>query len=441
MTRAQHQLTRRTMLRGLFGGAAVSVMLPPFESLFGLTRPAAAALSPDGFPIRFGLYVWGNGVNTPTWTPAATGADWVPTGQLAPLAGHKSRLAVVTGYEVRVANVIPHYSTLSAMITGRPPAGTDGNESMGGPTIDQVLGQEIGGDTRFRTLETGVRVRQPVSHNDAWAPNPSEVDPAALFERLFGVGFRAPGDDTPPDPRIGLRRSVLDVVTDQARDLAGKLNPADKRRLEQHLDGVRELELRLARLLEDPPDLEACVRPSEPASATDRSDPFVLNNEVADLLVMALACDQTRVFSHVFSTSLDNHVYTGTDAGHHRLTHDEPGDQPQVEAIVTQIMTGFSSFLDKLAAIPEGEGTLLDNCCILGTSDVSLGKTHSADEYPIVIAGGAGGRIAVGQHVRSTRRENASDVTLTLARAVGANLPSWGTGDMRSTTTVSALEA
>lgn len=433
--------TRRRVLKGLLGGAAVSVMLPPLESLGALTRSAhAAALSDEGFPLRFGLFLWGNGVGLPSFWPAQTGPDWQATGQLQPLVRHRQRLALVSGYEVRVPNVIPHFSGLAGILTGREPAGVDGNESMNAPTVDQVMAQAIGGATRFRSLETGARVDRPYSHNGAWSPNPSETDPHALFERLFGAGFRAPGDDTEPDPRIGLRRSVLDVVRDQVSDLQTKVSTQDRRRLDQHLTGVRELERRLARLLEDPPDLAACVRPDAPSLAPTL-DPFATNEAVADLLAMALACDQTRVFSHVFTNWLDNYVYNNTSTGHHRLTHEEPGQQPQVVDITTQIMGAMATFLDKLEAIPEGSRTLLDHCAILCTSDVALGMTHSLTDFPILIAGSAGGKIVNGTHVRSSSGENASEITLTLMRACGHNAPEWGQRDARTTRSATALEA
>ncbi len=433
--------TRRNVLRGLLGGTAVSVMIPPLEALTRTTPLARAALADDGFPIRFGVAMWGNGTKLDTFWPEQTGPDWVATKQLAPLNSLRHRLTLLSGYEVRVPNVIPHYAGLAGILTGREPAGVDGNESMASATVDQVMAAEIGQDTRFTSLETGARGDKSYSHNAAWSPNPFERDAFALYERLFGVGFRAPGDDSVPDPRIGLRRSVLDVVTDQVSALNAKVSVADRRRLDQHLTGVRALERRLARLLEDPPDLEACVKPDAPPDTLDAADPFANNDAVAELLAMALACDQSRVFFHKFTEWLDNHVYPGRDTGHHRLTHDEPGEQPEVEEITTQIMGGMATFLSKLEAIPEGDTTLLDHCAILLTTDVSLGKTHSLNDFPMMLAGSAGGRLVNGTHIRSASGENASEVTLTLMRACGNNLASWGAKDAATSDSVAALEA
>ena len=141
---------------------------------------------------------------------------------------------------------------------------------------------------------------------------------------------------------------------------------------------------------------------------------------------MALACDQTRVFSNSFSFPVNNVLYDGLPAGHHRLTHDEQGDQPLVNSIVKLIMTELNYFLKTLGNVQEGDSTLLDNCAVLCTSDVSFGRLHQLDDFPIIIAGSAGGAIKSGFHYRSSSGENSSHVCFSLARAMGLSISEFG---------------
>jgi hypothetical protein len=156
---------------------------------------------------------------------------------------------------------------------------------------------------------------------------------------------------------------------------------------------------------------------------------------------MALACDQTRVFTNFISFPVNNLLFEGAAAGHHQLTHDEPGEQPQVNEIVIELMGYFAEFIQALRNIPEGDGTLLDHCAVLGTSDVSYGRTHSIDEYPLIIAGSGSGRLRTGIHHRPTGADNASKVILTLMRAVGVTAASYGEADAMATESVSEVEA
>lgn len=428
--------SRRAVLRGLLAGAAVSVGLPLLPSL---SRSARA--SDELFPRRFGMFTWGNGMIPDLWIPEGTGADWIPSTQLSPLVGLKPKLTVVTGMEVRVPNIIPHFSGQYGFTSGMEPIGEEGSHTPAGPTVDQLIAARTGNETVYRSLETGANPGDGTSYLGPWSPLPHESDPHAFFERVFGAGFRAPGETLRVDPKIALRRSVLDAVTGQAAQLEARLGAADRQRLDQHLTGIRELELRLARMEADPPNLAACVRPGALDMGLSFADLAVRHRAVTDLLVLALACDQTRVFNHTFTGAVNNHQYPGISEGHHKLTHDEPGEQEQVQAIVLQIMAELDYFLRALDAVPEGDGTLLDHMVVLCTSDVSLGRTHGLDEFPIVLAGSASGRLRTGLHYRSTTRENAGKVILSLVRAMDIAMESWGTGDVATRDGLSEIEA
>ncbi|MBK6686902.1 MAG: DUF1552 domain-containing protein [Deltaproteobacteria bacterium] len=437
------KLSRRTMLRGFLGGAAVGIGLPPLEVFFDRH---GLAYADGGLPKRFGIWFWGNGNLPQRWNPIGEGAEWTLSEQLQPLASVKSEITVVSGMSVKTGNTIPHGSGPAGILSGAPLIVRSGDDfSFSAPSIDQVIAAQIGGETRFRSLELGVRPDSGLSYNGPNSKNPPESSPWALFNRIFGGGFTAPGEEPVIDPKIRLRRSVLDVVMADAGRLRGKLGRTDQLRLEQHLDGVRELERRLARLEEDPPSLAACAVPGVPAEAYPDNDGrprfTEINQVMAELMAMAMACDQTRVFSYFFTYPVNNLLFPGVSTGHHRMTHDEPGDQPQVNQIVVQIITAFGQFLEKLRAVPEGAGTLLDNCAILGTTDVSFGRNHSLDDYPIIIAGTAGGALKKGLHYRSPSGENTSMVLVSLLRAMGLVIDGFGEGAGRSEQGLGAIEA
>lgn len=443
------RLGRRMVLKGLIGGAAISVALPPFEAFFNSTGTALA----DGtsLPRRFGLFFWGNGVLPARWVPSGTsgtyeGDEWSLSDQLAPLAGVKDVITVVSGMRVMVPNLIPHGSGAAGILSGAVVRPSDNHGAFTAATVDQIIARDpnVGGRTRFRSLEFGARPGIGLSYNGPNNQNPPESSPRALFNRLFVDDFHLPGADTGPDPRLGVRRSVLDAVIEDARSLESRLSHIDRQRLDQHLTSIRELEQRIAFTEANPPSFDSCAIPEEPAETypdlEGRPQLSTINRVFCDLAAMALACDMTRVFSNYFTFPVNNHLFPGATSGHHQLTHDEPGEQPQVHAIVVQIIEELAYLIDRLRSVPEGSGTLLDNCAILATTDCSLGRTHSLDEYPLVIAGTAGGALRQGLHYRSTSGESASRVILSLIRAVGVQAESFGEEDARATSGLSAIQ-
>ncbi len=437
------KIDRRTLLKGVLGSGVVTIGLPMLE-VFMNTNGTALAQG-EGFAPRFGLFFWGNGTLPDKWVPSGEGDTWQLSEQMQPLAAVQDRLTVVSGTELKVPNLIPHTSGASGILAGAPLIMNGESSTFGGPTLDVLIANEIGNDTRFRSIEYGAAPGGGRSFNGPNSQNPAESSPYALFERIFGAGFRAPGETTEVDPKIALRRSVLDAVMEDSRRLQSKVSANDRIRLEQHFDGIRELETRLARLEEDPPNRAACARPDAPELAypdiDGRAQLTAKNRAMCDIMAMALACDQSRVFSNYFTYPVNNLLFEGATAGHHQLTHDEPGDQPQVNAIVLQIMTEFAYMVESLSAVPEGDGTLLDNCIVLATSDVSYGRTHNLDEFPIILSGTAGGAIKQGVHYRSTSAENSARVVLTLMRALGINAEGFGVDMGRATESIGALES
>ena len=434
-------ITRRSVLRGLGRTGAVAVALPWLEWMAG----ADGAWACGGLPKRFGLFFWGNGNLPEYWNPTGEGTEWELSEQLMPLADLKDKITVVSGMTVKVPNEEPHESGMAGILTGQALHIEGDDWSVQGPTIDQVIAQEIGGDTLYRSLQTTASDCNGRSYTGPDSRNPAEADPFALYERRFGENFRAPGEEGSVDPRLGLRRSVLDAVMEDISSLDARQGTSDRARLDHHLTGVRELETRLARLEEDPPNLEACSRAPEPTASFDDIEGHVQMAErnlvMAELTAMALACDQTRVFGHYISDPVGGILLPGASGGHHSLTHDEPDPQPECNEINTQIIACLADFLAARDAIPEGEGTVLDSCVIMATTDVSRGRTHSLDDFPIVLAGGGCGALKTGLHYRSTGQENASKVLLSVIRAMDILLADFGTENAFAEDGLSAIEA
>ena len=438
-------LSRRSVLRGVARGTAVAIGLPPLQAMFDANGAAYAC---DGIlPVRFGLWFWGNGNLPARWVPADSGDGdaWSLSDQLAPLAAHKSKLLIPTGLDCKLENTSPHGSGLAGILTGMPRLETGDDSSIGGPTIDQVIAQEIGGETIYRSIQTAASNTAGESWNGPNSRNPAEVDPYAFYGRMFGDTFVTPGEDGAVDPRLGLRRSVLDAVMDDIAVLNGRVGAADRARLDQHLTGVRELETRLARLEEDPPDLEACERPPEPTAdygdVDGRTQVRVRNQIMSELIAMSFACDQTRVAAHFVTTPVSDVLFPGATAGHHELTHNEGEPQPQVHDITLQLMECLADTIGILDAIPEGDGTLLDNMVLFATSEVSLAQTHSILDMPVVLAGSACGFLKQDHHYRSLSGDNVTKLLITLQQAVGMSVASFGGGPAEATGGLSGLEA
>lgn len=423
------KIDRRTMLRGMLGAGVVSIGLPALELIYDppYTASRARACGATPFPRRLGWWFWGNGVLPAHWVPTTEGESYELPPLLVPLAALRSKFSVLSNLAVRTPNTDPHGSGPAGLFAGgNLTPQTDGVARTGtfvGPSFDQIVANEIGHLTRFSSLEVGVqRSSGGLSYSGPNQVRPPRFSPIELFTDLFGADFRLPGEAGPPDPRFALRRSVLDAVVDQSTRLSSRLGSADRARLDQHLTGIRELENNIALLAAGPPDFPGCtMRPEAPEELPDidgRPQMSAVNRVISDLLALALACDQTRVFSVMYSQPVNNTLFGPHTAGHHQLTHDEPDPQPEVLDIVTAIMGDLAYFLGKLDSIDEIDGTLLDHSAVLCTTDVSLGRTHSLEEYPLLLAGCAGDQFVTGRHIRAAGGDNATKLTLSLINAM-----------------------
>ena len=270
--------------------------------------------------------------------------------------------------------------------------------------------------------------------------NPSEVDPIGLYKRLFGAEFKDPNAaEFKPDPAIMLRQSVLSSVKEERDALMRSVGAADRARVDQYFTSVRQMEQQLSQLLEKPAPAQACVLTKEPGQ-TELGPTWEVavqtHDVLADLLVMALACNQTRVFNVALSTAASNLRRSDSAIAFHELTHEEPVDdavgyQPKSTFFMEKSMEVFASMLKKMDSVKEGSGTLLDHSLILATSESNYAKIHSLDSLPIMVAGTAGGKWRAGQHVVG-KGDPCSRVGLTIQQVLGMSVESWGTGAMKT---------
>ena len=440
-------ITRRTLLRGIVRGTAVTVALP-YLNCFLTNNGQALAATGQRIPSRFGTWIWGCGFIPEKWIPASTGAQYAMPEDLEPLEPYRDRLAILSGFDVKLDGVPnkPHITGCLGLRTGIPVP----DESVKAPTLDVLIGDAIGNGTRFRSIEVSASgIDRSYSYRAAGSPNPSEVSPLALYQRIFGDGFQDPNAaEFKPDPRTMVRQSVLSAVQEDRRRLMREVGVDDRRRLEEYFTSIRQLEQQLALQLEPPAPVKDFTRPKAPPRIELDSEVehvMVTHRLMAGLLAKALQCNQTRVFNVLLSDTTSNLRRAGSTTTHHTLTHEEPVDpkvgyQKEVAWFATKSMVAWREFLDELAGIPEGDATLLDHCLILAHSDCSIAKAHAVEGIPTMIAGNAGGRIRTGFHLAG-KADPITRVGLTLQQAMGLQVERWGALSMDTNRTITELLA
>ena len=433
--------SRRSVLRGAFRGAAATVALPLLNLFLDNNGQALASGAP--MPVRFGTWFWGCGVNQARWVPDMMGLGYDLKPELLPLAPYREKVTVLSGFNCLLGSRsnLPHWSGVMATFTGSAPMqGGMGSGSTEYPTLDTLVADAIGKSNRFRSLEIACTGQTSVSYSmrAGSTVNPSEVDPVRLYQRIFGPGFADPGAaDFTPDPSIMLRQSVLSSVKEERAELMRAAGAEDRARIDQYFNSVRELERQLGNMLEPPPPAEACVVPDKPEESEmgPTWGVAVKNHELlTELAVLAIACNQTRVFNVALSTAASNLRRSDSPISFHELTHEEPVDpklgyQPESTFFIERSMEAFASLLAKLEAVKEGEGTLLDNCLVLATSESNFAKIHSLDSLPIMVAGKGGGKWRSGLHIAGNG-DPSSRVGLTIQQALGMPVGNWGTEAM-----------
>jgi len=444
-----YDITRRRALKGMLNGAAVTVGIPLLDIfLDGNGQAMAATGAPT--PVRFGTWFWGLGVNPNRWFPSKVGPNYDLKPELAPIKAYQHKINVLGNFNVPLdgAPNLPHRSGGVAVRTGRAMTADRG---LPGESFDIAIGEHVGTRTRFRSLEISASgdPRNSLSGAGGGNLNPSEVSPAALYQRIFGTGFQDPNSGTfTPDPAVMARRSVLSGVTEQRQALEKSVGAADRQKLDQYYTSVRQLEKQLDVQLTKPEPLEACVVPRAVADRPVNAEiENVMENHelMTQLLVMALACDQTRLFNMMFNNGASSLTRIGSTITHHQLTHEEVldtrlGYQPEATYFLTKIMEAWVYFVQALDKVQEGDRTLLDNTLVFAHSETEFAKFHTIDNLPMMTAGSAGGAVKTGIYVDGAGTP-ISRVGLTLQQVMGVPLDRWGSKSMETRKTITEMLA
>jgi hypothetical protein len=426
-------LPRRTFLRG----AGASLALPLLDAMVpALTATATTAANPERLR-RLGYVYMPMGCDISRWTPPGgeTLDELSPT--LQSLAAVKQHVTVVSNMELQNSYPGTHATSNSGFLSAAKAKRTESSDYFLGTTADQIAAQTIGQKTQLPSLEMSMDLLATIGQCDngyacvyqnnlSWSspttPLPAEAHPRIVFETLFGEGGSS------PDRRAALaaKASLLDGVSEEILRLKRALGPQDRERVSQYLDAVREVERRIqqadAATRENPlPDLERPV--GVPAAYADHA------RLMFDLQLLAMQGDITRVITFQLARETSNRTYPeiGVSDPHHPLTHH--GNDPEKIAKVAKInqfhVSLFAEFLQKLQTTPEGDGTLLDHSLYLYGSGMGNPNVHDHVNLPILVAGGAAGKMRGGRHIRFDNPTPLANLHLTLLNKVGVPLDSF----------------
>jgi hypothetical protein len=426
-------LPRRTFIKGM--GVAIGLpMLDAMTPAFARASRAATA------PARLAFVYVPNGIVMKDWRPKVVGKGFEFTRILKPLESLREDLFVLSGLDEQNGNALgdgpgDHARAGAAFLTGVHCKKTEGADIHNGVSADQIAAQELGSRTRFPSIELGCEDSRTVGNCDSgyscaytnsisWrgqaTPMPPELNPRMVFERLFGTADFSLDAETRAR-RAQYRKSILDFVRDDTQQLAGKLGSPDRRKLDEYLSAVREIERRIQAAEKD-------TRPVTPAIEKPAGIPITLPDYAKlmyDLQVVAFQADLTRVTTLMLGREGSMRVYPeiGIPDPHHPLTHHR--DNPDWIEKVTQInclhTELFAYFLKKLKSTPDGDGSLLDHSMIVYGSGLSDGNRHSHEDLPVLLAGRGDGTLKPGRHIVYPSGTPITNLYLTLLDRVGVH--------------------
>ena len=437
------QIHRRTFLRGVGAAIALPMLDAMAPSLSSVVRGANA--TPASFPKRMAFVYVPNGATMADWTPATTGAAFELPRILQPLAAHKRDLCVLSGFAQKngFANgdgAGDHARASASFLTGAQPRKTSGRDIRAGISVDQVAAQQIGDQTCLPSLELSCDAGRRLgncdsgyscaySYNISWRsesmPMNPEVHPKQVFERLFGSTSGGRDSQQARTRRAMFQKSILDFVSEDARQLHARLGSSDQRKVDEYLTAVREIEKRVE-LAE-----KTAQRLPSGVIAPDMYTSFEEHIRLMfDMLVLAFHTDSTRVSTFIIGHEGSNRPYPfiGVSDGHHDVSHHQ-GKADTIEKI-TRINTfhvrQLGYFLDRLKSIREGDGSLLDNSMIVYGSGISDGNRHNHDDLPVLLAGRGGGTITPGRHIKAPDRTPLNNLYVSMLDRVGAPVETFG---------------
>lgn len=419
-------LSRRSMLKGL--GAALSLpFLDAMTPAFGATTLG---------PLRLAWFYVPNGIDMRNWVIPEPGPLTALPPILKPLESLKNELLVLSNLTANwgrphLIGAGDHGRALAAYMTGSFVHQSVSNLKLG-ISADQIIAGHVGKDTALPSLEIGLEETRQAgncdngyscayAYNMSWKtptqPMPPVSAPRALFERLFGAdNFTSPEDRA---RRLAMRRSILDSVLDATKDIQVNLGPVDRRKLDEYLTSVREVEQQVARAETDGVVIEPGMEKPFGVPA-EFGDYFKL---MTDMLVVAFKADLTRVATVMIGREGSNRPYPeiGISDSHHPITHHQknPVLLDKITAINTYHAKLFAAFLQKLKDTPEGDSNMLANSMIVYGSGLSDGDTHLHDELPTILAGRGGNFFTPGRHIMYQRETPVTNLFATMAQRMG----------------------
>ncbi len=435
----RNTLSRRALLRGV--GAAIA--LPMLDAM----TPALAAISPQRKPpVRLIFAYVPNGIIMKDWTPKGLGTDYELPRILAPLKAYREEMMILSGLADHNGNELgdgagDHARAGASFLSGVHCKKTSGGDIHGGVSADQIAARAFESQTRFASLEFGCEDSRTVGNCDSgyscaytnsisWrsptTPVPPEVNPRLMFERLFGTeDFRL--DPATRARRAQYRKSILDMVREDTQTLTATLGQADKRKMDEYLTSVREIELRIQ-------NAERDSQPVRPGIEKPTGIPVGFGDYVSlmfDLQAAALRADLTRVSTMMIGREGSMRTYPEINIAdsHHPLTHHR--NIPEFIEKVTQINTFhiglFGRFLGQLKSTQEADGTtLLDNSLVVYGSGLGDGNRHTHENLPILVAGRGGGSIKSGRHIAYGSETPVANLYMTLLDRAGVHPNSIG---------------
>ena len=440
------KISRRIALRGL--GTAIALpwmeaMTSPAPLIAGVTNRVAV----ERAPVRMAFLYVPNGMHMPDWIPRGPGGrDFELQSIMKPVAKFKKKMNVITGLSLKGAKALgdgggDHARSVAAFLTGAHPKKTHGSDIKNGISVDQIAAAKIGHLTKLKSLElgtegssTGGRCDNGYSclytSNVSWrtdrSPIPKEINPVAVFERLFGSDKRGENAQALAK-RDAKRKSILDFVHGEAKSLSKVLGAQDRRKLDEYLYAVRDIERRLKvteKLTDKDEDVSNFPRPA--GVPRDYGEHVKL---LLDMMVLAFQTDSTRVATFMYANAGSNRAYRNLSIrdGHHSISHHGKSrtKQAKISKINTYHMTLASHFLKRLDSIKEGNRTLLDNSLILYGSGIADGNTHRHEDLPIAVFGSGGGSVKTGRFIRQRVGTPLTNLHLSMLEKVGAKVNSF----------------
>ena len=428
---SKKHLARRTFLRG----TGTALALPLLDSMV----PALAQTPKPR--TRFGAIYFPHGATMSLWTPATVGKDFEFTDILKPLEPFRRYVNVISDLSLPLAYgpggaTANHNRSAASFLSGAKPE--TGATPKLGVTIDQIIARQLHQDTPLPSMELTIEeptlscgegsscaYRNTISWQSDSSPLPMQNNPQVIFEHLFGDGA------TPAqrEARRSQSLSLLDAVTEQIATLDKALPAADRLRLEQYLTDIREIERRIVQAGDKVTD--SIEVPDKPNGIPDEVDEHI--KLMYDLQILAWQTEISRVSTFLMAKELSGAVYPGSgvrDSFHTLSHHSNNEDQKARFAVLNNYHVSlFAYFLDKLQSIPDGEGRLLDNSMILYGSGLSDGNSHNHDPLPVVLAGGASGKLEGNRHIRNPDRTHMSNLLLAMMHKLDIDIDTFGDSD------------